>query len=290
MVTVILLSFEYSHKKLHSSIFDLYIVYHHFLKLDYKIKIITDILNYVCFTGKESMIDIIEEYMNQFNDKPRLLEFFEMLCHEIDIKTYDIDCVKRIISDFLSVQNDDRYIFYYSGHGVKGNLLFPEKSRLPFSHLLQYFSSCLPRKSQAFIFLDCCATGELKMPFQYHPTHFEYNEQCYYYSQQMIVISSSRNEKSLSTKYGSFFTKAFFDSHTPYDFQSVLHLCKKKIFEKIKTLHGNDVPNLYIYTTHIIHPIFWSWIFIICTDIKSDTSLSTLYIKNNQNLIQSDVN
>lgn len=281
MVTVILVSFEYRNlqnsdfEKLEGSLFDLYNSFNHFKKLGYNVYILSDIAeNYLKFDSKKEH-DII------------LTDFIQYVSDNLVVSNVNIGNFIRALNRILKIK-DDKFIFYYSGHGSLGNIVLPNYEKMPISEIINVFSLSTEKNSQIFMIMDCCEVCDLKLPFILNENSFEYIQNSKFYDQFIVLISSSsKNQKSISTTEGSIFTKFFLTEKKTFNFFE----CKKMINDNIKNyvdvfIKNNkiekfyQIPTINLYSSYIVFPILWPWVFENFTEIIPDYTLSYLYSKN----------
>lgn len=281
MVTVILVSFEYRNlqnsdfEKLEGSLFDLYNSFNHFKKLGYNVYILSDIAeNYLKFDSKKEH-DII------------LTDFIQYVSDNLVVSNVNIGNFIRALNRILKIR-DDKFIFYYSGHGSLGNIVLPNYEKMPISEIINVFSLSTEKNSQIFMIMDCCEVCDLKLPFILNENSFEYIQNSKFYDQFIVLISSSsKNQKSISTTEGSIFTKFFLTEKKTFNFFE----CKKMINDNIKNyvdvfIKNNkiekfyQIPTINLYSSYIVFPILWPWVFENFTEIIPDYTLSYLYSKN----------
>jgi len=288
MVTVILISFEYKDPtknepknnsqfgKLEGSLFDIYTAYMHFTDLGYEIYTMTDIIeNYI------SLRTIRE------ND-PKMKDFLQYLSDKTFVKNISLDNFQNSLKNILC-KGDDKYIIYYSGHGINGNILLPNDDKLPMSDFLKIISMYTKPNTQIFIILDCCDVTNLFLPFEFKNNKFKYSEESNLFEQIIMLISSSRgNEKSISTFEGSIFTKFFFEKKETFNINKCIQSLTDEISRDIQNIikEGNlsnncQIPNISLYTSYITFPIIWPWVFEKCVEFIPDYTLSYLYSLKN---------
>lgn len=272
MVLVILIVFEYKINRLYGSIFDLYTTYQHFKKLNYKIKIITDIIdNYI-----DCEIGSIQKYFgNEMIDE---MFFDELLKNKRNIKINN--------NNFISILEDyidpfcEKNLVYYSGHGKNGKMILPDNKKIAFQYFLDSFNLKLKQRSQLFFIFDCCESGNLLLPFEIKNNIFHLKNENYYYHYIFLITSSYLgNSFSIATQYGSLFTKLFFKEKNNYDIDSNIQLIKKETTKKLYELKNNDLElNVSVYSSYIFFPIFWTWVFESKYYITPDYSLNKITI------------
>lgn len=271
MPTVIIISFEYTEDRLIGSIYDLQKVYQHFIELKYEICIISDIIyNYIHYDQKH--LDKIK------NKSETIRKFLDFLCKKVEINRYNQNTFLTTLKSFL-LNRDDKFFIYYSGHGVESSILLPSKEKIKFNFFINYVAQCIDEISQIFFLFDCCKVGNINMTYKLDRSIFNYVNEVFYKHCIMIISSSSDGQDSISTKYGSLFTKHFFKQFETYNIDDIREeINDNVIIDALKIKNMIEIPTISIYTSYITFPILYSWIFDSSIEIIPNPSLTCLYL------------
>lgn len=214
----ILIGFEYENgKKLPGIIVDIYKVYHFLKKIsweDSEIVVFTDIT-------KDYNTEILKVAIVEKTVDSEILTFIEDLKEKeqyIEFKSHNH------YNNFQSyISNLPNYAFiYYSGHSKNENLILPNNALIS----LDFFRDML-KSEETFLVMDCCEGG-INLPFILHENLFRLEYDTSFIKSEMICISSSLdNEKSITSRTGSLFTR--------YLFEEISNPCLYNISKNIKS-------------------------------------------------------
>jgi len=197
MRKAILIGFQYKHKqKLPGISVDLYLVYSFLKKLgwtDTEIIVFTDI-------KKDEQTEILKAALLEKIVDSKILSFIEDLKERnqyIEFKS------TNHYNNFNTLfKSSDKTFIYYSGHSKNGNLILPNNSLIS----LDFFRESLTSK-EIFLIMDCCGGG-IKLPFVLKDNLYRLENEKAFVKPEIICIASSLvNEKSITTRTGSMFTK-----------------------------------------------------------------------------------
>jgi hypothetical protein len=141
----------------------------------------------------------------------------ELGIHHPYTNKYDFQHILETTFRKISLVNNPRVFFYYSGHGQRNkthsfdayNFLLPDKeflNSLEFSSMI----NILPQSSQLFITIDAChALGIFSLPYKCDDGKIEYDPFVKHVVPEIILAASCGEEEwSSATKTGSIFTDA----------------------------------------------------------------------------------
>ena len=213
----ILIGFEYKNgKKLPGIIVDIYQVYTFLKKIGWKdseISVYTDI-------QKDYQTEILKLAILEHTVDSAILTFIE------DLKEKDqyIEFKSHYNNFQTIIGNLPYYSFiYYSGHSKNGNLILPNEALIS----LDYFRDMLI--GEIFLVMDCCEGG-INLPFVLHEEIFRLENDTAFVKPEIICIASSLdNEKSVTSRAGSLFTRHLFTLFEESNLYKVIKEVKKKI-------------------------------------------------------------
>ena len=106
----------------------------------------------------------------------------------------------RAIAEFGTLlQEDDTFLFYFSGHGMGGTLLFTDGA-VSLQSIVDYISRLAVRRK--VVILDCCYAGEPVLP-QRHRLSFEDSIAAFAGKGIVLMASSAADEEAWLTEKGS---------------------------------------------------------------------------------------
>jgi hypothetical protein len=200
----------------------------------------------------------------------------------------------------LEQHKEQRIIIYYSGHGVRDNMLMPDQTVLPFIEFRDCITNSAPLYSEIFFILDCCNPNGLHLPYKLHNNHFVLSSakvECV--TQPIILITSSdAHEKSVTTKTGSIFSNLLFsmlsemnqrkdvivrDTRTivPSIINRNLQRLSDSLTNNMRKMETGYDQTVSIYSSYVIDPVLWLWIGSTASyDIAIDKSLSTFVVRS----------
>lgn len=129
---------------------------------------------------------------------------------------YYTEIAKDYISNLKEDINYDVIIYYYSGHGIDGNIIFPNKDRVSFieikntfGRISRTFTNLQDTIPELFIILDCCYAGDLNLTYRLDEKMYKLKH-LLFTDQKITLITSSDKQKAGATKTGSLFTGYLF--------------------------------------------------------------------------------
>jgi hypothetical protein len=243
-IKVVLIVFKYKKNILHGSLIDLYLTYHHALKItdENLIDIITDIDD-ISFESLRN--SITEKIIN-----PQDYEMENFLKKLSNVKTKN---------DILLNDSNiyDKIVIYFSGHCENGNLLLPNQDEYSFSKFKSDVLKISSPDAKIFCILDCCEPPDFNLQYKFEDNIFVLNSKYDYISQTFLLITSSdENQKSNMKMSGSIFTKYLFQLLSKREFKKI----KKEVNDKIRNENHDLEQHMNIYCSKNIFPILWNWL------------------------------
>jgi hypothetical protein len=261
MPTLVILGFSYHDipgKELVSSMTDIYIIYSFYKERGFRIYLLTDMDT---FPKEHDMLGlytsgIINEKYKEFVDN------FSSIRRVVKTK-YDLE---NAFED-VSITQDRRLVFYYTGHGKKDNIILPDGcySAMDLRNSIiklgsNSFQSLNTDErslsngldtigSQIFIILDCCNPHGLYLPFMYIREKNDYMMMNNHFVLPRIILitSSEEDNPSKANMRYSIFTKELFtllgDKRQTYHFQSIINTLDKVLTDQ-KCIVKASCPNL----------------------------------------------
>lgn len=282
MIKVIIISFQYDgKKKISSAFFDLYKYYEYFNKYNYDISIITDVIGKIddCYLFESYLCTLVTN--KKYKDD--IIHFYKKLNSTKYDGTFFMNTIENIINE-----NINKYIIIYLGHGEKESMVIPlpqkdKYSYIKFNIFLKFICKHINKNSQLLFILDCCESGDLNLPFKYNNHKYLLKQNADFFSQYIIVITSSNVKNSYANNSISFFSETFIDIISEkFDFENIIEKTNKMVTEKVKDLKKDLFfkQKTNIYTSYIINPILFYWVTNNKYDIVTDFSLSNIYCVN----------
>lgn len=176
------------------------------------------------------------------------------------------------------VWDDNKLLFYYSGHGLNNGLLFPDRSHMPLHRLFHLLRSCRRKffressreSGQSLFVLDCCDIPDVNLSFVYRPQEgrFRLNKEPYLQTTDYLLIfrSSTPDGVAGTTRFGSLFTRALTSFLTSRLRSTLLlpHLFSQvpqALTQSYKlTTTTNYMQDLLITSSHNSGPLLWGWL------------------------------
>lgn len=227
MRKALLIGFEYKDKKkLPGIATDLYQVYS-FLKSyhwnDNEIFVMTDI-------EKDDSTDVLKTSILDEIVNSGILSFIEDIKERkqyIQFKSHNH--YNNFESLFSSVSN---LFVYYTGHCKDNNIIFPNNSLVS----LNIFKTYMDKSKNVLCIMDCCESG-INLPFllkgKTYKCHEEISKDSFVKSNMICLSSSLENEKSITSKSGSYFTRYLFEILNKY---SELYIIREKITTSLSNI------------------------------------------------------
>jgi hypothetical protein len=221
-----------------------------------------------------------------FTDK-KLKPKFNLIGSSLDLFS-KLDLILKNIKD-------DKLIIYYTGHGVDESMLMPDNQLVSFINFRDRILNIINPYVEIFWILDCCNPNGLYLPFKLEKNRFVLSDSKIKCVTQpiLLITSSNSDEKSISTKTGSFFSRYLFDILKSFNNEKISKKCNdysqtrnlelliETIIKNIKRENYLYSQSVNIYSSYVIDPILWTWIGSKKNyDIVTDMSLSFLIIRS----------
>lgn len=283
MKNILLIGFDYTKSPNWSTlpgiIIDLYLMYKIFniLSPD-NICVITDII-YDIKTNKvkQAIIDQIVD--------ANILEFIESIKERQQHTEFsNYENFKNTISKYFI--NSGKLIIYYTGHSENGYIILPDETKLSFNEFRDIIISSSKFNSDILIITDCCEGTGMGFPYQLilnnnKPIYrLTFDSDKIFLKQNIIYISSSMyDEKSATTRDGSFFTQELYNLlfHRIRNLSDIL----SKLISKCNSKHPQTAG---IHSSHPNIKLLWGWIFGY-PDLKIIYDINTYIIYINRHTI-----
>jgi hypothetical protein len=114
------------------------------------------------------------------------------------IKSKNLNNIKSLVCNDC----DGNYVFYFTGHGEKNGLIFPDDIVTP-SEILETFV-----RNNVLILLDCCAIYDIGLPYMNNSKF--YKKSTTKSNKALCMTASTDYNDALSSRKGSLFTEAFY--------------------------------------------------------------------------------
>lgn len=247
---------------------------------EYKIKILPGTYNDLqqakvwCKSNKYDIYVLTD--IDHFNDAI-------MINNESDLVTM----IKNILN-----KDVNKLMIYYSGHGESESIKLPDNNLFSFDKFKNLILSLLNPYTEIFWILDCCNPNGLNLPYKLINDKFKLilDKNTKFALQPILLITSSQaDEKSVTTKKGSVFTKNLFDLLSTANAYSRiknrnLPLLIKTLISDIKSLETGYNQTISCYSSYLSDPVLWMWIGNNSRkeyDLISDMSCSNLIFRPN---------
>lgn len=270
MPTAILIGFEYKSNILPGAIIDLYHSYKWCKSFSCEINILTDITQ---INDKSLLSEAIENKIA----KKDLFNFYEKINPIIIYNNF----ISKIIDILMNEIPDEKLIIYYSGHGLPNNyLVMPDGSSLQIKDFKNTILNNISSTTEVFFISDCCNSNCFNLPYKLNDNIFGLSSTEFknveFVEQKILLITSGENhEKSISTSYGSLFTRYLFQllgqmnkydnsyikkENIPLTINRNLRRLAGNLSSSIRKFHTGYPQNVSIYSSYMIDPILWTWI------------------------------
>lgn len=269
MPTAILIGFEYEFNTLPGAIIDLYHAYKWCHSFNCDIHVLTDIQQI-----KDQ--EILNSSVNRKISSPDILTFYDNLSSKRIIS--NINDILTSLESLLDIQ-DNKLIIYYTGHGMKDSMVMPDKSLLSFIKFRDTVLQYLNKYVEIFWILDCCNPNGLNLPYKLTDNTFMLSPNKVDFITQpiLLITSADANEKSVSTKLGSLFSRNLFKTLTNLNIVEAFPIIRDKIripthnnrnlkriignlASTIRKSHTGYSQTVSIYASYVMDPILWMWI------------------------------
>lgn len=200
---------------------DLYQAYNHALKITKNITVFTDV-------SEDHKTDILKQaILNNYVDS-NLLSFIEDIKERSQYFSFISKTENNYASNnfeevfIKSIKDCNKLFLYYSGHAKNGNIILPDKTHVPLTHLRDLMNKHCSSEAEIVVILDCCQSNGMELPYSFHKNVYSsdltplnifklnsYN----FTSKRIICLSATQiNQDSNATRSGSLFTRKIFDN------------------------------------------------------------------------------
>jgi hypothetical protein len=251
-IHVYILGFKYTNKQIACVIYDIFRVYEHLTGLGYPCSIITDVSTFRYDRNDYNMVlrgNVDKELLSFINKIKKKPEWY-YYCY--DFKTF-MDAITKI-------NTSDRGIFYYTGHGKKKGIEFPNGTTLSYQSLRNIIEQKI--QIELIMLFDCCHTNNMGLSFSFDGkimkkvNNIPYNKQAV---NTILITSSDSTQKSSANKHTSLFTGYLLQFLKMKDFRSF-----DGLIEFITSnIAGHNVAkqSIQIYSSNFVIPIVPSYLF-----------------------------
>lgn len=226
MVRSILIGFQYSHDRfLPGIIVDLYQIYRYLLRCGHhpgSILVVTDIVQDVrSTTVRNAILDGVVD--------ANILSFVEDLRRSASLVTVSGTSTGTTAQNTLTfclseaLNQDEKVFVYYTGHGMtlpvrypgqplRGGCLMPDYTIWLMDDFLSLLVKCCRSQQTLVCWFDCCGMGEICLPYRLVDSRFRLDQTLEREAKRstaniLIVASTSNDEKSVASSFGSAFTR-----------------------------------------------------------------------------------
>jgi len=150
--------------------------------------------------GKE----LTQNISSSVEDKSKVIKFIsDSVAGKIPNLTYVNGKRMRDVTQFISDDVTEKYIFYYTGHGEKTGLIFPDDIITP-QELLTMFAG-----KNVLIMLDCCSIYDIGLPYSYE-TEEKVKKSRFKGGMAICLTASTHYNDAFSSNKGSLFTEGLY--------------------------------------------------------------------------------
>lgn len=293
MTTAILIGFHYPLiKTIPGTIMDLYHAYRFCRLCGYKIHILTDMRNisYTDTMNRAVRHNVVDSGIRRFMTD---VSQYNLIYHKEDL----IKTIKDI-----ELGEDEKLFVYYSGHGVPDAIVLPNQERYSILEFRDLVLSICQDNTDIFWIMDCCNPNGMYLPFKLNNKRFRLSASeddiksmiSAVSNKILLITSSSEEQKSVATAFGSLFTRFLFDTlgnltvrdDKPGIYPKLAGRPRNRnlvtiirfIEYKVKAVAQEYPQTVNVYTTQISPTVLWSWIGTHDTDITIDYELNALTV------------
>jgi hypothetical protein len=219
----LLIGFEYLENKTIKSLpgipVDLYQAYNHALKITKSITVFTDV-------SEDHKTDILKQaILNNYADS-NLLSFIEDIkerSHNLFKSKKEGNYTSNNFEEIFikSIKDCNKLFLYYSGHAKNGNIILPDKTHVPLTHLRDLMNKHCSNEAEIVVILDCCQSNGMELPYSFHKNVYSsdltplniFKLNSYNFTDKRIICLSATqiDQDSNATRSGSLFTRKIFD-------------------------------------------------------------------------------
>ena len=271
MPTAIIIGFEYSSlindkpqltKLLSGALFDIYRMYRWCRECNYKIFIITDIT-------EVRELGVLVDGISSGKIEREISNFSPWSMDECKIVKNSSSLMESLTS--IPPPEDNKLLIYYSGHGESEQMVMPNCDKLSFATIRDAIHTSIPISVEVFWILDCCESGNFDLPYKIVDNKFtlqDVNKAKFLRQNTFLVASAGANEKSISGRYGSIFTKKLLsvlrrlDSHEVplIDKNRNLSRIMGEISSSLRLLKSGYHHTITVWSSYLNNPVLWCWI------------------------------
>jgi len=141
--------------------------------------------------------------------------------------------------------NNDKILFYYSGHSEYNHFILPDKSVFNTKEI----TKMLNRDCEAMLIFDCCNCSNLGLPFMMCNGKYKLVGKEFIKGKVILLASTLEGENSYSDKYGSLFTDSLLKCLHGYP-----------SINKVVKLMGYKNTNINVFSSYPNLHNVWNWI------------------------------
>jgi hypothetical protein len=246
MKNAILIGFEYN--SLPGAIIDLYLAIKWCHSLGLEINVITDI--------KDIDNDLIFKSVEKRIVANDIFHIFDTVSLTI------VNDKNKFVNTLSELCKLNTSVIYFTGHSDIDKIILPENNFITFSDFKNLICINSNINSNLFIIMDCCFVEGLYLQYKLHGNSFIVNKNNSYISQKILLVASSNcDQKSLATKYGSVFSKIFFQKIYKFSKKSNIKELCDTISVEIKNKYPTYNQSVSIYSSEIIETDLWLYNF-----------------------------
>lgn len=264
MLHVLALLIGFKYQDLNGTIIDLYHAHKWCESFNCDIHVITDITDDGIDLGLAIKQEIVDQDVTTFYNR---IASKYIVQNKIQFSSS--------INKILNIQHITKLVVYYTGHGVQNGIKLPDENHMSFNDFRDNVIKNVNENVEIFWILDCCNPSNLSLPYQLKNNQFIFqNDSTFFGPHRILLITSANsNEKSITTKTGSLFTRYLFKilSNMPvtsFDVKKPLSLIHNRNLQRlignlssaIRTVHSGYQQTVSIYTSYIQDPVLWMWI------------------------------
>lgn len=170
---------------------------------------------------------------------------------------------------------DSKYaIVYYSGHGQKDRIVFPDSSKYPALKFREKIFSMFPTAEHITCMMDCCQTSGLRLPFIYKK--FGFRLQCIdtiIPTQRRMLLLAATTPNTIVTAravggsaFTAYLTELLIQEINSKESNLTLEILREKIDQKVHQSLSNHLlydgnPTMQYYSSHFMRPELPSYLF-----------------------------
>ena len=168
---------------------------------------------------------------------------------------------------FTQVFESQYAIVYYSGHGQKDRIVFPDHTKYPALKFREKIFSLFPQSEFITCIMDCCQTSGLRLPFIYKK--FGFRLQCIDTiiptTRRMLLLAATTPNTIVTARsiggsaFTTYLTELLIEEIETKSSDLTLEKLREKIDEKVHDSLSNHVlydgnPMMQYYSSHFQRP------------------------------------